>query len=230
MHNGEYSGSGRLCMRSFALCHAEKVLVSLYGTVSCWICALKAPGSKAGTAVHEQDTVTEPKGAVGKKSLLLPSGVVLLQALMLFTLFSKSPRARFHAVQLSLKSKCTFLALLAFLTCWKIRFLNVKEPAGKHPLPEARCPCIPLQSLAWWRRAFVRLGSSILNICPNSPRLVQAVSEIHKAWPENVLFDKIDLGGSELFYLIALSLFAWASSVVLWNAGPSLLVEPATNK
>jgi len=151
-HSGERSGPGRLCMRNFALCHAEKLLASLYGTASCvqWICscALEAPGSKTETAVHEQDTVTEPRGAVGKKSLLLPSGVVLLQALMLFTLFSKSPRARFHAVQLSLKSKCTFLALLAFLTCWKIRFLNVKEPAGKHPLLEARCPRIPLQSLA----------------------------------------------------------------------------------
>lgn len=73
------------------------------------------------------------------------------------------------------------------------------------------------------------MGSSILNICPNSPRLVQAVCGTHKAWPENVLFDKIDPGGSEMFYLIALSLFAWASSLILWNASPSLLVEHPTS-
>lgn len=77
-----------------------------------------APGGKDEAAGQEQEEVKEPAGAVGKKSLLLPSGVVLLQVLTVFTVFSYSPRARFHAVQLSLKSKCT---LLASWPCWRLR-------------------------------------------------------------------------------------------------------------
>lgn len=59
------------------------------------------------------------------------------------------------------------------------------------------------------------MGSSVLNICPNSPRLVHAVSETHKAWPENVLFNGIDLTGSEPFHLILLFLFPWAFAFIL---------------
>lgn len=59
------------------------------------------------------------------------------------------------------------------------------------------------------------MGSLVLNICANSPWLVQAVSETHKAWPENVLFNGIDLCGSELFHLIVLSLFPWVFSFIL---------------
>lgn len=50
-------------------------------------------------------------------------------------------------------------------------------------------------------------GSLVLNICPNSPQFVQAVSKTHKAWPEKLVFSGIDLGDSELFHLIVLSLF-----------------------
>lgn len=73
---------------------------------------------------------------VDKKSIPLPSRAVLLQVLTGFIVLSKSPRARFHVVQLSLKSKCTVLALLALLTSQKMRFLSGKEPAGKYPSPE----------------------------------------------------------------------------------------------
>lgn len=45
-------------------------------------------GSQDEAAVPEQEKAKEPRGAVGKKSLLLPSGGVLLHVLTVFTVFS----------------------------------------------------------------------------------------------------------------------------------------------
>lgn len=96
---------------------------------------------------------------VDKKNLLLPSRAVLLQVLTVFTVLSKSPRARFHVVQLSLEGKCTVLALLALLTSWKMRFLSSKEPAGKLPLPKVCCLQTPEQNLALGKLCLGSLGS-----------------------------------------------------------------------
>lgn len=99
------------------------------------ICSLVRCWGKAGLqtlAPGEPRPRREHGRAVDKKSLLLPSRAVLLQALTVFIALSKSPRARFRVVQLSLKGKCTVLALLTLLTSWKMRFLSGKEPAGKY--------------------------------------------------------------------------------------------------
>lgn len=58
------------------------------------------------------------------------------------------------------------------------------------PLPRACCLQTPEQNLALGKLC---LGSLVLIICPNSSLHVQAVSETHKAWPENLLFNGIDL-------------------------------------
>lgn len=47
-----------------------------------------APGSKDEAAEHKWEKVKEHGGVVDKKGLLLLSGVVLLQVLMVFTMLS----------------------------------------------------------------------------------------------------------------------------------------------
>lgn len=155
------------------------------------ICSLVRCWGKAGLqtlAPGEPRRRREHGRAVDKKSLLLPSRAVLLQALTVFIALSKSPRARFRVVQLSLKGKCTVLALLALLTSWKMRFLSGKEPAGKYS-SQSVLSSEPRAKPGTWKLC---LGSLVPIICPNSSSLVQAVSETHKAWPENLLFNGID--------------------------------------
>lgn len=89
----------------------------------------------------------------------------------------------------------------------------MKEPADKFPLPKVCCFQIPEQNLVRVREAV--LGFIGTEHLPKFSPVVQAVSETHKAWPENVLFNGIDLGGSELFHLIVLSLFPWTFSFLL---------------
>lgn len=82
---------------------------------------------------------------------------------MVFIALSKSPRARFRVVQLSLKGKCTVLALLALLTSWKMRFLSGKEPAGKYSSPKR---AVFRAKPGTWEAVLGFIGTDHLRILP----------------------------------------------------------------